>query len=194
MERADILRDLAARGTGIEPARCTELAATLGLLASDLLVVAGHPVPVDRLPRERDARVMEEFAYRVTFCGHVQMASLVDFIRSLPDADSTPSSTPAERKVYAQPEAGPFATVLDGLMRNRGFGPRELPFMGLSMATIYGSMLVMDRRSEHRWFQLSQMAGPLGWRFRDLIAVADEPFSQRPRGTRCTATTSARCM
>jgi hypothetical protein len=87
----------------------------------------------------------------------------------------------AARKVFARPDAGHFATVLDGLLRNRGFGPRELPFTGLSLSTIYSSMLTHDRRSEHRWFQLNHIAGPLGWRFEDLVTIADEPFPERPR-------------
>ena len=57
MERAEILRDLAARGADTDPARCAELAARLGMLVSDLLVVARHPVPADLVPPERDARV-----------------------------------------------------------------------------------------------------------------------------------------
>jgi len=56
--------------------------------------------------------------------------------------------TGSDRKVHAQPGAGPFAAVLGGLMRNRGFGPKELPFMGLSFSTIYGGMLTYDRRDD----------------------------------------------
>jgi hypothetical protein len=41
MERAEILRDLAARGADTDPARCAELAARLGMLVSDLLVITG---------------------------------------------------------------------------------------------------------------------------------------------------------
>jgi len=181
MERADILRDLVARGTDTDPARCVELAAELGMLASDLLVLAGHPVPSDLLPPERDLRVMREFASHVTCCDHAQMAALGAFIRQLPSADPRSSpATAAPRRVYAQPDAGHFAKVLDGLLRNRGFGLKELPFMGLSISTILG-VLTHDRQSEHRWFQLSNLAGPLGWRFRDLLAVAGEPLSDRPR-------------
>jgi hypothetical protein len=61
MERAQLLRDLAARGADTDPARCAALAASLGMLVSDLLVIAGHPVPADLRPPERDARVMREF-------------------------------------------------------------------------------------------------------------------------------------
>ncbi len=181
MERTDILRDLVAHGTDTDPARCVELAAELGMLASDLLVVAGHPVPADLLPPERDPQVLKEFAYRATYCDHAQMAALADFIHSLPTTDPQLSSSPAgPRKVYAQSDAPRFAKVLDGLIRNRGFGLRELPFMGLSLSTVYGA-LKSDGHNEHRWFRLSQMAGPLGWKFLDLLAVADEPFSDRPR-------------
>jgi hypothetical protein len=180
VERADILRDLVARGTDTDPARCAELAAELGVPASDLLVVAGHTVPKRLLPPPRDAKVMKEFAYRVSYCDHAQMAALIDFIRALPCADPGPSPPSAEpRKVYAQPYAGHFASLFEGLIRIRGFGPRDMPFMGLSLSTIYG-MLSLDRHNEHRWFQLSNVAGPLGWKFRDLLAVADEPFSDRP--------------
>jgi hypothetical protein len=168
------------RGTDTDPARCAELAPTLGMLVSDLLVVAGHPVPADLLPPERDARVMKEFAYRASFCDHAQLAALVDFIRLPPIAAPDPSPPPAApRKVYWRPEASYLATVLYGLILNRGFGPRELPFMGLSMSTVFG--LLSGRPAERRWFQLSNIAGPLGWKFEDLLAVAGEPLSERKR-------------
>lgn len=154
----------------------------LGMLVSDLLVVAGHPVPADLLPPTRDARVMEEFAYRAAFCDHAQMAALVDFIRLPPSAAPDPSLPPvAPRKVYWRPEASYLATVLDGLIRDRGFGPWELPFMGLSKSTIFGLLSGRPTEHEHRWFQLSNMAGPLGWKFEDLLAVASEPRSERKR-------------
>jgi hypothetical protein len=122
-----------------DPARCTELAVSLGMLVSDLLVVAGHPVPADLLPPKRDARVIKEFAYRTANCDHAQIAALVEFIRLPPDAAPDPSLPPtAPRKVYWRPEASYLATVLDGLIRNRGFTPWELPFIGLSMSTIFG--------------------------------------------------------
>ncbi|MBM9506675.1 hypothetical protein [Actinacidiphila acididurans] len=170
------------RGTDTDPARCAQIAADLGLLRSDMLAVAGHRVPAELLPPVRDGRVMREFAYRVSYCDHAQMAALSDFVRTLPAPPPDPSPRPEpDRKVQAHPDAGPFATVLDQLIRNRGFGVRELPFMGLSLSTIYGSMLRFDRRDEHRWHRLSNMAGSLGWRFEDLIAVAGEPPSGRPR-------------
>lgn len=125
---------------------------------------------------------MREFAYRAGCCDHAQMAALIDFIRTLPVAPSDPLlPAPTDRRVHARPDAGRFAAMLDGLLRNRGFGPGELPFTGLSLATIYSSMLTHDRRSEHRWYQLGNMAGPLGWSFENLTAVAHEPPSERPR-------------
>src|ERR1700739_3278444 len=102
-------------------------------------MVAGHPVPGDLRPSERDARVVKEFAYRASFCDHAQMAALVDFIRLPLSAASHPSlPTAAPRKVCWRPEASYLATVLDGLIRNRGFSPWELPFMGLSLSTVFG--------------------------------------------------------
>jgi hypothetical protein len=182
MERADLLRRLAARGADADPARCVELAARLGMLVPDLLVVAGHPVAGDLLPPERDARVMKEFAYRATFCDHAQMAALVDFIRMPPsEAPEPPLPRAAPRNVYWRPEASYLSTVLYGLIRNRGFGPRELPFMGLSQSTIFGLLSGRTTAQEHRRFQLSAMAGPLGWKLEDLLAVAGEPTSERGR-------------
>jgi hypothetical protein len=125
---------------------------------------------------------MKEFAYRASYCNHAHMATLMDFIENLTVTPDQPTSPPVPtRNVYAHPYVGHFASVLDGFLRNRGFGPKELPFTGLSMSTILGSMLTHARRDEHRWFQLSHIAGPLGWQFEDLITVADEPPSQRPR-------------
>ena len=170
------------RGTDTTPERCAQIAADLDLLGSDALTIAGHPVPAELLPPQRDTRVMKEFAYRASYCNHAQMSALIDFIRALPAAPFDPATpTDPDPKVYAAQDAGHFATILVGLMRNRGFGPRELPFMGLSLATIYSGMLTHDRRDEHRWFQLSNMAGPLGWRFEDLTVIADEPPSDRGR-------------
>jgi hypothetical protein len=150
------------------------------VLVSDLLVVAGHPVPADLRPPERDPRVLKEFAYRAAYCDHVQMAALVDFIRLPPETAPDPSlPPPAPRKVHWRPEASYLATVLDGLMRNRGFTPWELPFMGLSMSTVFGLLSGRPAEQQHRWFQLSQMAGPLGWKFEDLLAVTGEPVPER---------------
>lgn len=176
MERAIILSSLAASGTGTAPQRLTELAAELDIPAADLLVVAGHPVPAELLPPERDARVMRQFAYRVSYCNHSRLAALEAFVRSLPRV--------AAREPFVQP-AWPgrrpaetrFAAVLGALIRNRGFGIRELPFMGLSLSTLHGMMWRWDP-SPHRRQQLSAVAGPLGWTLPDLFAVADEPYSE----------------
>jgi hypothetical protein len=120
-----------ARGSKTDPVRCAEIAA-VGLLISDVLTIAGHPVPAEFLPPQRDAGVMRDFAYRVSYCDHAQIAALMDFIRTLPAASPDPAPPAGtDRKVYAHPDAGHFATVFDGLMRNRGFGPRDLPFQGM---------------------------------------------------------------
>ncbi|WP_027341424.1 hypothetical protein [Hamadaea tsunoensis] len=158
-----------------------ELAGTLDMLTSDLLMIAGHPVPAELLPPERDRQVVREFAYRVTFCDHSQMAALKAFIHTLPTAGPH-TATLAEPLGMGDlhPDAGRFSTILRGLLRNRGFGLRELPFVVLSLSTIRGR-LTRDRHDEHRWPTLSKLAGPLGWRFQDLIAVADEPLTDRPR-------------
>lgn len=94
-------------------------------------MIAGHSVPAELLPPERDAAVLREFAYRAGYCDHAQMTA---------------------------------------------------PFAGLSMATIRSSMLTHDRRSEHRWFQLNHIAGPLGWRIEQLIEAAKQAdrLSRRP--------------
>ncbi|MCX4597971.1 hypothetical protein OG819_53195 [Streptomyces sp. NBC_01549] len=176
MERAFILSSLAASGTGTAPQRLTELAAELDIPAADLLVVAGHLVPAELLPPERDARVMRQFAYRVSHCNHSQLAALEAFVRSLPRVAAReplvqptwPGRRPAQTR---------FAAMLGALIRNRGFGIRELPFMGLSLSTLHGMMWRWDP-SPHRRQQLSAVAGPLGWTLPDLFAVADEPYSE----------------
>lgn len=179
MERSVILSNLAASGTDTAPQRLADLAAELAIPAADLLVVAGHSVPAELLPPERDAGVMRQFAYRVSHCDHAQLAALEAFVRSLsrvaapgPLVESAwPGRRPAETR---------FAAVLGGLIRNRGFGVRELPFMGLSLSTLYGMVWRWDP-SPHRRQQLSAVAGPLGWRLPDLFAVADEPYSEEIR-------------
>ncbi len=179
MERAIILSSLAASGTGTAPQRLADLAAELGIRVADLLVVAGHPVPSELLPPERDARVMRQFAYRVSHCDHSRLAALEAFVRSLPRVTapgpfvqpSWPGRRPAETRL---------ATVLGALIRNRGFGVRELPFMGLSLSTLYGMVWRCDP-SPHRRQQLSAVAGPLGWTLPDLFAVADEPYREEIR-------------
>ncbi|MDX3539301.1 hypothetical protein PV721_34255 [Streptomyces sp. MB09-01] len=80
---------------------------------------------------------------------------------------ASPHLTPAE--------SGPGA-VFNGLLRNRGFGIKELPFAGLSRSTLLG--MVSDwRPTPHRRYQLCAIAGPLGWRLPDLFAVVGEPYS-----------------
>lgn len=57
-------------------------------------------------------------------------------------------------------------------MLNRGLGARNMPFTGLSRSTSHGMV-------KGRWYsaqQLKAMAGPLGWTFEDLIAVAGQPL------------------
>lgn len=179
MERAIILSSLAASGTDTAPQRLTELAAELDIPAADLLVVAGHPVPAELLPPERDAGVMRQFAYRVSHCDHSQLATLEARVRSLPRVAApepfVPPVWPGRRPAETR-----FAAALGGLIRNRGFGIRELPFMGLSLSTLHGMVWRWDP-SPHRRQQLSAVAGPLGWTLPDLFAVADEPYPEELR-------------
>lgn len=178
-ERAIILSSLAASGSDTAPQRLTELAAEFGVLAADLLVVAGHPVPTELLSSERDARVMRQFAYRVSYCDHSQLAALEAIVRSLPRvAAPEPFVQPMLRG--RRPAESRFAAVLAALIRNRGFGIRELPFMGLSLSTLHGMVWRWDP-SPHRRQQLSAVAGALGCTLPDLFAVADEPYSEELR-------------
>ncbi|MCG6500038.1 hypothetical protein [Kitasatospora sp. A2-31] len=179
MERADTLSKLAASGSDTTPQRLTELAAELDMPVADLLVVAGRPVPAELLPPERDAKVMRQFAYRVSHCDHLQLASLEGFVRSLPCAAVQAPFVQPTSPDHRPAETG-FAAVLNGLVRNRGFGIRELPFMGLSLSTLFG-MASRSEPSPHRRYQLCAVAGPLGWRLPDLFAVADEPYSEELR-------------
>lgn len=181
-----MMSSLVASGNDTPSQQVAELAAELGLPAADLLVVAGHPVPAQLLPPERDARVMRQFAYRVSYCDHAQLAALEAFVRSLPrlaapEPPSVPPAWPGRRPAETR-----LAAVLGALIRNRGFGIRELPFMGLSLSTLYGMVWRCDP-GPHRRQQLSALAGPLGWPLPDLFAVAGEPYSQ---ARCCTATTS----
>ncbi|WP_329026137.1 hypothetical protein [Streptomyces sp. NBC_00690] len=179
MERATILSSIAASGTDTAPQRLIELAAELDIPAADLLVVAGHPVPAELLPPERDTTAMRQFAYRVSHCDHSQLAVLEAFVRSLPRGAAPdpfvqlawPGRRPAETR---------FAAVLGTLIRNRGFGIHELPFMGLSRSTLQG-MVCRSDPSPHRRLQLSAVAGPLGWTLPDLFTIADEPYSEELR-------------
>ncbi|MFI9784963.1 hypothetical protein ACIHEI_15860 [Kitasatospora sp. NPDC051984] len=66
------------------------------------------------------------------------------------------------------------------MIHNRGFGLRELPFMGLSRSTL-PSMVESWEPSPHHRYQLCAIAGPLGWTLPDLFAVADEPYSEEFR-------------
>ncbi|MFJ7497660.1 hypothetical protein ACIQZB_42480 [Streptomyces sp. NPDC097727] len=70
-----------------------------------------------------------------------------------------------------------FAAVLGGLIRNRGFGIRELPFTGLSLSTLHG-MVWRWQPIPHWRQQLHAVAGLLGWILPDLFAVVDEPYSE----------------
>jgi len=70
--------------------------------------------------------------------------------------------------------------VLGALIRNRGFGIRELPFIGPSLSTLH-RMLWRRDPGPHRRQQPSAIAGPLGWTPPDLFTVADEPYSEELR-------------
>lgn len=174
VERADVLRDLVTNGKDHDPARLDELGTKLGMLVSDVLVVAGYPVPVHLLPPPRDREIMRAFAYCVTFCDHAQLASLKSFVFSLPSAGPVPLLPVPQKMEAARPGEDRFPDILGGLMHNRGFEVREMPFTGLSLATIYG----MLNGRHHRLQSLNAMAGPLGWTLEDLAAVADEPLGQ----------------
>ncbi|MGW3400742.1 hypothetical protein, partial [Streptomyces zhihengii] len=69
MERADILGGIAASGTDTTARRVTERAAELDIPVADLLAVAGHPVPADLLPPERDAEIPGSTAQGPPFGG-----------------------------------------------------------------------------------------------------------------------------
>ncbi|MEV4411381.1 hypothetical protein [Catellatospora sp. NPDC049609] len=168
MTRTELLRDLLANGAGHDRPRLEGLAVQLGLPLADVLVVAGHAVPGELLPPERDSDVVGEFVYRVTYCGHPQLAALTGFLAGMPDEGAAPASRPA-RDVS---DPNPFPAVLDGLMRNRGLGLREFPFVGLSISTVRGLL----GGGWQQLFQLRAMAGPLGWRLADLAALAGEPM------------------
>ncbi|MEU5993849.1 hypothetical protein ABZ806_33170 [Spirillospora sp. NPDC047418] len=172
MTRAEVLRDLVARGRQFDAARLHALAEELSLPASDIFVIAGHSVPAHLLPPDRDRKVMREFAYRVTYCDHAQLASLKDFVSSLASTSPAPAAEIPEDAEAAPPGMSGFPRIFNGLLHNRGFGVSELPFAGLSQSTINGML-------SGRWYSLQQlkaMAGPLGWNFEDLAAVAGEPL------------------
>jgi hypothetical protein len=166
-QRSEVLRDLAVNGHSFAPSRLAELSSSLGLLLSDVYAVAGQPVPPHLLPPARDLKVLRGFTYRVTFCRHPELAALTGFIQSLPSDAASPSPPTDD-----EPQETGFASVLKGLMRNRGLGIHQLPFTGLSISTIRG----MQYRGLQKAYQLKAMAGPLGWTLPDLAAVAGEPL------------------
>lgn len=172
MTRADVLRELVVNGRDYGSERLSGLAAEFDLLMSDVMVIAGHQVPARLLPPVRESEVLREFAYRVTYCDHAQLASLNDFVLSLASTTAVPAPWTPQDVRAAPSNVDRFGGILDGLMRNRGFGIREMPFAGLSMSTIRG----MLHGRWHNLQQLKAMAGSLGWRFEDLAAVAGEPL------------------
>ncbi|MEU8800572.1 hypothetical protein [Spirillospora sp. NPDC048819] len=179
MARAEVLRDLVARGRQFDAARLHSLADELNLPISDVFVIAGHPVPAHLLPPARDREVMREFAYRVTYCDHALLASLTDFVSNLVSTTPAPAAEMPVDAEVAPPGTSGFPRILSGLLRNRGFGLSELPFAGLSRSTINGML-------SGRWYSLRQlkaMAGPLGWTSEDLTAVAGEPLGAYNAGS-----------
>ncbi|MEU8765113.1 hypothetical protein [Streptomyces sp. NPDC048659] len=177
MERATILRNLAASGAEHGDTRSIRVLSTeLGLSTADLLVVAGRPVPAELLPPERDAQVLRGFAHRVSHCDHAQLAELESFARALPRAADPAPLRPLPWPGRRPAETG-FAAVLGGLILNRGFGVRELPFLGLSHSTLHQMLWRWDP-NRHRRQQLSAIAGTLGWTLPDIFAIADEPYAE----------------
>ncbi|MFC8587191.1 hypothetical protein ACFUGD_21975 [Streptomyces sp. NPDC057217] len=146
---------------------------------TDLLVVAGRPVPAELLPPERDPETVRRFTHRAAHCDHAQPAALEGFVRALPRAVA-PGARVGPPLPYHRPAETGCAAVLDGLLRNRGFGVRELPFTGLSRSTLYG-MVARREPSPHRHHRLRAVAGPLGWTLPDLFAVAGEPYAEEIR-------------
>ncbi|WP_328473698.1 hypothetical protein OHA21_13190 [Actinoplanes sp. NBC_00393] len=169
MTRTAAIRELLQDGARYDAARLIELAGELDLPLADVLVLAGRPVPSSLLPPQRKPEVVREFAYRVTFGDHPHLAALAAFARSLapPPGLDVPDEVTA-----AAPGTDRFPEILAAFLRNRGMGLSELPFTGLSRATIRG----MLGGGWHNLQQLKAMAGPLGWRYADLAAVAGEPL------------------
>ncbi|MCX4807962.1 hypothetical protein ACFWWM_22805 [Streptomyces sp. NPDC058682] len=112
----------------------------------------------------------------MSHCDHAQLAALEAFVRSLPRLPA-PGVFVQPPWPYSRPAETRLAAVLGGLIRNRGFGIRELPFVGLSFSTL-NEMVRRSDPSPHRWQLLSAVAGPLGWTLPDLFAVADEPYAK----------------
>ncbi|WTW98561.1 hypothetical protein OG216_36805 [Streptomycetaceae bacterium NBC_01309] len=171
MTRTDVLQDLASNGRDYSSERLHELAVELDLLVSDVFVVAGRTPPRHLLPPARDPKVLRDFTYRVTYCEHDSLAPLEEFVSALASAAPAPTAAQPVEIEDAPPDAKGFAAILAGLMRNRGFGIYQLPFTGLSLATIR----VMLARDSHLREQVESMAGPLGWTFDDLAALANTP-------------------
>ncbi|MFF2076507.1 hypothetical protein ACFVXG_17320 [Kitasatospora sp. NPDC058162] len=188
MERAEILNKLAVGSAATVPqepaapaalAALATLAAELDLPLADLYVITGRPVPADLLPPERDVKAMEHFAYLASHCDHAQLAALEAFVRALPRTDAPgPFVQPASP--HRRPAETGWAAVLNGLLRNRGFGVRELPFTGLSRPTLH-QMVSRWEADRHRQFRLRCLAGPLGWTLPDLFALVGEPYSEELR-------------
>jgi len=174
MGRTRILRDLLDNGRRQDPSRLAECAAELGLPLADVLVVAGHPVPGRLLPPDRDDRVLREFAYRVTYCDHPQLAALREFLLALPGEGEAPETRPARDATAPEP----FPAILQGLLSNRGFTLASFPFVGLSRSTIRG----MLGGGWHWLTQLQAVAGPLGWSTKDLATLAGEPLRPLDHG------------
>jgi hypothetical protein len=172
--RTGLLLDLLDNGQHYGLSRIEEHAAELNLPLADVLVVAGHSVPGHLLPPARDRNLLRDFAYRVTYCSHPQLAELRDFLDALPAVGTQPEPRPARDPV----DPDPFPAVLRGLMDNRGLGLREFPFVGLSRSTVRG----MLGGAWHRLPQLQAVAGPLGWRVADLAVLARERLQPLDHG------------
>jgi len=134
--RSEILWDLLTNGRRYDTSQLEQHAVRLGLPMADVLVVAGHQVPGRLLPPDREQNALRALAYRVTYCNHGQLAALHEFLSALPALGTPPAPRPARDPA----DVDPFPAVLQGLMDNRGFGLRELPFVGLSMSTVRGML------------------------------------------------------
>lgn len=114
-----------------------------------------------------------------TGCDHPRLAELEAFVRLLPRV-AAPGVFVQPAWPYGRPAETRLAAVLGGLIRNRGFGIRALPFLGLSFSTLNG-MVQRCEPGPYRGQALSAVAGPLGWSLPDLFAVADEPYGKKIR-------------
>lgn len=134
------------------------------MLLSDRLVLERQPVPGRLLPPPRDREIVRRYAYRVTFCDHDQLAALSDFVASLEVAEpDQPDAQPAGQPIVAD------------LLRNRGFGLSELPFLGLSRSTV--SMMLRSDRNWPTLRHVKPVADFLDWPLADLAAVGDVPMT-----------------